>query len=306
MVSRRAPPGALDYALLLGLAILWGMAFPLSKVAVEGYPPITLTLSRQIVAVFCLLILFVALRRAWRRPTSHELLLIAVCSVFGSVLPFTLINWGVERVDSGLAAILMGFMPLLTIVLAHIFTHDEKLSLPKLVGVLMGLAGLCLLFWPALTIGLDTVWRQLALIGAAICYAVNALVLRGLTHWPPLVLLVYIGFGTLALLVPMSFLLESPLAIDPTMQQTIAMIALGIVAYTLGAFFMFAIIDRQGASFFGQINLLVPVAGVFLGALFLGERPGWNALAALVIIVSGVVVARLKFSGLAPLKRKES
>ena len=104
----------------------------------------------------------------------------------------------------------------------------------------------------------------------------------------------------------MSFLLESPLAIDPTMQQTIAMIALGIVAYTLGAFFMFAIIDRQGASFFGQINLLVPVAGVFLGALFLGERPGWNALAALVIIVSGVVVARLKFSGLAPLKRKES
>ncbi|MEO1747421.1 MAG: DMT family transporter [Pseudomonadota bacterium] len=306
MGKHRAPPGVTDYALLLGLALLWGMAFPLSKVAVEGYPPITLTLTRQLVAVFCLLALFVLLQRQWRRPSAEELLLIAVCSIFGSVLPFTLINWGVERVDSGLAAILMGFMPLLTIVLAHVFTHDDKLSVPKMLGVFMGLAGLCVLFWPALTIGVETIWRQLALIGAATCYAINALVMRSLTHWPPLVLLVYIGFGTLIFLFPMSFILENPLEIDPTLTQTIAMIALGIVAYTLGAFFMFAIIDRQGASFFGQINLLVPVAGVLLGALFLGERPGWNALAALLIIVSGVVVARLKFPGLAPLKRKES
>ena len=306
MSGHRAPPGPADYALLRGLAVLWGMAFPLSMVAVQGYPPITLTLTRQLVAVLCLLVLFMLLRRPWRRPTQGELILIAVCSIFGSVLPFTLINWGVERVDSGVAAILMGFMPLLTIVLAHIFTHDDKLSAPKLLGGLMGLAGLCVLFWPALTIGVETIWRQLALIGAATCYAVNALVLRHLTHWPPLVLLVYIGFGTLIFLFPMSFTLENPLEIDPTLTQTIAMIALGIVAYTLGAFLMFAIIDRQGASFFGQINLLVPVAGVLLGALFLGERPGWNALAALFIIVAGVVVARLKFPALRPLKRKES
>ncbi|MEO1703249.1 MAG: DMT family transporter [Pseudomonadota bacterium] len=306
MLTHRAPPGAADYTLLLGLAVLWGMAFPLSKVAVQGYPPLTLTLCRQLVAVFCLLALFAALRRDWLRPTSNEWLLIAICSVFGSVLPFTLINWGVERVDSGLAAILMGFMPLLTIVLAHLFTHDDKLSVAKLIGVLMGLAGLCVLFWPTLTIGLDVAWRKFALIGAATCYAINALVLRRLTHWPPLVLLVYIGLGTLAFLLPMSFVFENPLAIHPTPAQTVAMVALGIVAYTIGAFFMFAIINRQGASFFGQINLLVPVAGVLLGTLFLGERPGWNALTALVIIVSGVVVARLNLSGLAPFKRKES
>ncbi|MEN0001353.1 MAG: DMT family transporter, partial [Pseudomonadota bacterium] len=207
-MTQRTAPGMTDYGLLAILAVLWGLAFPLSKIAVEGYPPVTLTFARQIVAVAVLVLFVLLLRRQWRRPDAPELVAIAACSVFGSVLPFTLINWGVEEIDSGLAAILMGFMPLLTIVLAHMFTADDKLSVPKVIGVLLGLLGLCILFWPALVIGGDTLWRQIALIGAAACYAINALVIRSLTHWPPLILLTYIGFGTLALLFPLSFILE--------------------------------------------------------------------------------------------------
>lgn len=290
---RTKTPGVVDYALLATLAVLWGAAFPLSKVAVEGYPPITLTLCRQIVAVAALVALALVFRKTWAVPQRAEISKIALCAFFGAVLPFTLINWGVKEIDSGLAAILMGFMPLLTLVLAHIYTHDDKMTSAKLVGVIMGMLGLCVLFWPSITLGGDPLMRQLALLGAAACYAINALVLRRLVHWQPIILLSYIGAFTIAMLAPAAFLLEQPLAISPTNTQTGAMIALGLMAYTLGAFFMFAIIERQGASFFGQINLLVPLSGVLLGVLFLGERPGANALIALVIIVGGVVVARL-------------
>lgn len=295
---QKNPPGLVDYALLATLAMLWGGAFPLSKIAVADYPPITLTMCRQLVAVAVLGLLVVLLRQRLFRPTARELFNIAICALLGSVLPFTLINWSVEKVDSGLAAILMGFMPLVTLVMAHFFTDDEKMTLPKLCGIGFGIAGLAILFWPSLRAGMgENVVRQLALLGAAASYGGNALFLKTLVRHPSLVLMSYIGATTVALLLPLSFAFDNPLEIAPSLTSTAAMVALGILSYAVGALIMFAIVARQGVVFFGQINLLVPVAGVLLAVIFLGERPGLSALAALAVIFSGLLVARIKPSG---------
>jgi len=295
---QKTPPGPADYALLATLSLLWGGAFPLSKIAVADYPPITLTLCRQLVATITLALLVAALRRAWFRPSARDIFNIAVCALLGSVLPFTLINWSVEKVDSGMAAILMGFMPLVTLVMAHFFTDDEKMTLPKLCGIALGITGLAILFWPSLSAGLgENFARQLALLGAAACYSGNALFLKRLVGHPPLVLMSYIGAFTVLFLLPLSLALDAPLTITPSATSTVAMIALGILSYAVGALFMFAIVARQGVVFFGQINLLVPVAGVLLAVVFLGERPGPSALAALAIIFGGLVAARIKPSG---------
>ncbi|MEL6919682.1 MAG: DMT family transporter [Pseudomonadota bacterium] len=299
--------GFADYSLLTTLAFIWGSAFLLSKVAVAEVPPITITLIRQLLAGILLGGLVIILRRNWFRPAQRDWIFIWVCALTGTILPFTLINWGVAVIDSGLAAILMGLMPLVVLVLAHFVTDDEKLSAPKVAGVLLGIAGLAVLFWPQIGGAMgDNLIRQVAVLGAAVAYAINALSIKQLLRHPPLVLTAYITLATWLLLVPASFLFENPLAIRPTGDVTLALIALGILPTAVGALLMFAIIDRQGASFFGQINLLVPVAGVLLGAVFLGERPGWNALAALVIIVAGVVVARLKFGLPDPRPKEES
>ena len=293
-MSARGRPGPVDYLLLVSLATIWGSAFLLSKVAVADFPPVTITLIRQVIALAILAAIALAFGKGWFRPSARDHLFMGICALTGTVIPFTLINWGVQVIDSGLAAILMGFMPLVVLLLAHLLTVDEKLTLPKVAGVVVGLIGLAVLFWPELTRGFgQNLARQVAVLGAAFAYGVNALSVKQLTRHPPMVLMTYITAWTLVVLVPAAFLIENPFVSDPHRNSVLALIALGIVPSAIGALFMFAIIERQGASFFGQINLLVPVAGVVLGIVFLGERPGLNALAALVIIVSGVVVARL-------------
>jgi drug/metabolite transporter (DMT)-like permease len=291
---QKNPPGLVDYALLTTLSLLWGSAFLLSKVAVAEVPPITITLIRQLIAVV-LLFTFAAVARRWFRPTLRDHVFMVICALTGTVLPFTLINWGVAVIDSGLAAILMGFMPLTVLVLAHLVTHDEKMTLPKIAGVVLGLIGLAILFWPQLQAGFgQDLIRQTAVLGAAFAYAVNALSTKQLVGHPPLALMAYITGWTLAILVPAAFLFEAPLAIDPSLKVTYALLALGILPSAAGALFMVTIIRRQGATFFGQINLLVPVAGVLLAVVFLGERPGLNALAALAVIFCGLLAARIK------------
>ena len=290
----RPAPGAVDYGLLVALSVIWGSAFLLSKIAVADFSPITITLARQIVAVALLVVFALIAGQRWFRPTGRDHALMALAAVTGVVLPYTLINWGVVVIDSGLAAILMGLMPLTVLVLAHMTTADEKLTVAKLAGVSLGLVGLVVLFWPSVVAGFgQDLWRQLAVLGAAFAYAVNALAVKRLVHHPPLVLMTYVTVCSVVLLVPLTVLVEDPFAATPTTASVLALIALGVVPSAIGALFMVAIIARQGASFFGQINLLVPVAGVLIGVVFAGERPGLNALIALIIIIAGMVVARL-------------
>lgn len=290
---KRAQPGLVDYAMLTTLSILWGSGFLLSKVAVREVPPITITLIRQSMAVV-LLFGIAALARQWFKPTPRETVFIVLCALTGTVLPFTLITWSVEMIDSGLASILMGFMPLTVLVLAHFVTPDEKMNTGKVVGVGLGLTGLAILFWPHLQkgFGQDLV-RQLAVLGAAASYAVNALSTKQLVGRPLLPLMAYITGWTALLLLPAAFLFEQPLAIRPSPNVTLALVALGTLPSAAGALLMLAIIRRQGATFFGQINLLVPIAGVLLAVVFLGERPGINAMIALVVIFGGLMAARI-------------
>ncbi|MCI5075698.1 DMT family transporter [Oricola sp.] len=287
-------PGLLDYTLLTTLALLWGSAFLLSKVAVAEVTPITITLIRQVISAVMLFAFAIAARR-WFRPTARDHVFMIVCALAGTVAPFTLINWGVEVIDSGLAAILMGFMPLTVLVLAHFVTRDERMTLPKFLGVALGLVGLAILFWPQLQAGFgQDLFRQLAMLGAAFAYAINALSMKPLVGRPPMALMAYITAWTLVILLPAAFLFEQPLAIAPSPTVTVALLAMGTLPSAVGALIMAAIIRRQGAAFFGQINLLVPVAGVVLAVVFLGERPGPHALLALGVIFAGLLVARFK------------
>jgi len=291
---QKNPPGLADYALLTSLALLWGSAFLLSKVAVAEVSPITVTLLRQFIALVALGII-AAISGRWFRPSARDHVFMVICAITGTALPYTLINWGVVVIDSGLAAILMGFMPLVVLLLAHLVTHDEKLTVPKLAGVALGIGGLAILFWPQLASGFgQDIMRQVAILGAAFAYGVNALSTKKLVGHPPIALMAYITGWTMVFLVPAAFLFEDPLSIDPSMPVGMAILALGLLPSAAGALVMVTIIRRQGATFFGLINLLIPIAGVVLAVIFLGERPGLNALAALAVIICGLMAARIK------------
>lgn len=286
-------PGWTDYGMLCLLAVIWGGSFMLTRIAVADVPPITLTAIRQAVAVVILAAVAVQSGQGLNATKSDHAVIVA-SAFFGLALPFVLISWGLQEITAGLSAILMGLMPLMTIILAHFFTHDEKMNVAKLLGVFLGIGGLVVLFWPDIVSRTDAdIWRQLAVMGAGVSYAVNALITKRLLHLKPRPMFaVNIGWSLL-MLAPAALLFEPLPSTGPSAAAWISILLLGIFPTAVASLLMFRIIGRQGASFFGQINLLVPVAGVIWGAVILGERLSFNAFIALAIILSGVAVARL-------------
>jgi len=273
-------PGASDYALLIALAAIWGSAFMVIKVAVDTVPAATTTLSRLVIAA--LVLLMIARHAGQRLPRSPRVWgVVALASLFGSALPFTLIAWGEEQIDSGLAAVLMGVMPLTTVLLAHLMTSDEKLSVRKGAGVLLGLAGLIILIGPQklMHLGEDTL-RQLAVASAAVCYGANAVISKSLVGQPRRAITAALMLSSTVMILPVSLWFDQIWTLEVSAASLLAIVLLGLLHTAYGTLLMFTIIDRQGASFFSQINFLIPVFGLIWGMLILAERPPVNGYAA--------------------------
>lgn len=288
-------PGLADYGLLLVLSAIWGSSFLFIKVAVETMPAISMTSSRLLLAGIILVCMAGLSKQSI--PKGRALWgWIAMAAFFGNALPFALIGWGEEKIDSGLAAILMAVMPLTTLLLAHIFTADEKITLPKAIGVVLGFCGLVVLIGPAklATLGEETV-RQLAVAAAAVCYGINAIITKKFAGLPPKALAAAVVMTSAIMLLPASFLFDQPLALEPSMLSSLSIVGLAVFHTVIATLLLFALVRRQGASFFAQINFLVPIFGVAWGAMLLAERPSPNAYVALGLILLGIMIARLKF-----------
>ncbi|WP_099864686.1 DMT family transporter [Pararhizobium haloflavum] len=292
MSARTASPGTIDYGLLLLLASLWGGSFILIKIALSEMPPATITAARLVLgAVFLGLIARVTGGGRLSRDGS-TIALILLVGLVGNAAPFGLIAWGEELVDAGLASILMGIMPIATLVMAHVFAN-ETLTFRKLIGVSIGFLGLVVLVGPALLrdLGQDGI-RQLAILAAAICYGISAILTRRLIGQPRLALgAAILGAGALGI-VPIALAFEQPWLLAPGGQTLLAVLLLGIFPTAVAALLVFQVIDRQGAGFFGQVNLLVPIMGVFWAIVILGEMPQPRAWLALFLILVGIAVAR--------------
>lgn len=296
MISGAPPrPEPRDYALLGLLAAIWGSSFLFIKIAVDSIPAVPMTALRLTLSAAFLVILAVWMGQ--RIPTERRLWVpILLGALTGNALPFVLIGWGEERIDSNLAAILMAPNPLITLLLAHAFTNDDKLTPGKGLGVGLGLLGLVVLIGPA-TLGRigDDLWRQLAVVLAGACYAANAVISkRLLMGTEPYGMVAAVLIASAAMVVPLALIDQHAvgLAQDATLPSLGAVVVLAVLNTAIGTLIFFALVRRQGASFYAQINYLVPLFGVFYGAMFLAERPSPTALFALLLILAGVAVAR--------------
>ena len=293
MSSPKSAPGIKDFALLVGLAALFGASFMFTHIALADIPPITLAAARVGIAT---LILYPLMLRAHQRlPGLSKIWLPVVASaIFGYALPFALVAWGQIRVPSSLAAIFMAIMPLATILLAHVFTTDEKLNRWKVAGVLCGLLGVTVLFGihTLRNLGGPDALAQLAILAAAVCYAINALVTRRLVGVPKFSMLTALMLTGTVVILPLSLIFESPLAVTPSWQALGALAALAIGPTAIATLLILVIIQRQSASFLSQINFMVPLFGVMFGWLLLDEQLSAQALIALAIVLVGVALSK--------------
>lgn len=297
-MTSRAKPKFIDYGLLILLAAIFGSSFMFTKVAVAEIPAATLVFLRLVIAAAAFTVVTWMTRQAYPRGMKVWLIIVTL-AFFGNALPFFLISWGQEKVDAGLAAILMATMPLLTFVIAHFVFTDEKLTPLKMVGFGLGLLGVMVIigFDKLASLGEEVV-RQYAISAAALCYALGAIITRSLVGLPRWSMLASILSVSALMLLPVSLMMDQPIALwaakIPGIPAIAAACTLGLLATFIGNWLVFEIVNRQGSSFASQVNFLVPLFGVFWSFTFLEERLGLNALLAMGLIMGGLALTRVQ------------
>jgi drug/metabolite transporter (DMT)-like permease len=279
-----------DLALLLLLALLWGASYALIRIAVGTIPPLSLVAVRVSLATIVLQLVLArggtALPRApvlWGRFTIQ--------AAMNSILPFTLIAWGEERIDSGLAGVLNSTTPIFVFLITRLWTRHEPASLRQFAGTVLGLAGIIAIVGPsALRAGLggDTL-AQIAVVGATLCYAVAAIFGRNFAGLPAIVPAAGSTAVSALIMVPAALLIDRPWALPaPSGASLAAVLALGLFS-TAGAFTIyFRLLGSLGSVGTASVAYLRAGVSVAIGILVLGEAPSWQTAAGLALVLAGV------------------
>jgi drug/metabolite transporter (DMT)-like permease len=284
------------WLLLFALVAMWGSAFTMTGIAVRAFSPTVMVTVRLIggaILLSCLVFL-----RGMRFPGYGRFWLFSLLlAITGNCVPFWLISFGQQRVDSGLAGILMGIMPLTTMVLAHFFVEGERLNAVKAAGFAVGFAGLLVLLGPTALSELQgqggLLLYEIAIVGGAVCYALQAIVARHRPPADPQVAAAGVILAGALIMLPIGLPgAPAELAAAPPAPLW-ALVALTVVATAIATVVFLKLVVIAGPSFTSFINYLIPVWAVLMGMVFLGERPGFGALVALVLILGGIGVSEV-------------
>jgi drug/metabolite transporter (DMT)-like permease len=228
-----------------------------------------------------------------RRVWSHYLLM----GVVGNAVPFTLIAWGQIRVDVGLAGIMMGVMPLMTLLLAHFFVPGERMTPRMAGGFAVGFIGLVALFGPEALLELggesSDLLGQVAIASAAICYAISTIIARRLATLDPLVSATTVMWVTSAIMVPAALWVDRPWNLAPSAGAIGSVVWLGLFATALATILYFRVIQTAGPTFLSLINYMIPVVALAAGAIVLDEELVGTVLIGMGLILTGLAISQL-------------
>ena len=263
-----------DWGTILILAAIWGGAFFFIGVAVRHVAPLTYVWLRLTIAAIGMwtYLWLRGERAALPRELWGSIVLLAVLN---NALPFVLIGWGEVHIASGLAAILNATTPILGVVVAHFWTHDERMTARKLGGVLLGVAGVVVMVGPSLLSNLGTEGlAEIACLVACLSYAVAAVWARRYKAMGISPLTVTTGQLTAGALVmlPLALIVDRPWSLPmPPLGAWAAIAALALLCTALAYVLYFRLIGSAGATNAMLVTLLVPPVAILLGGLFLNE-----------------------------------
>ena len=284
---------AVELALLLVLATLWGASYTFIRVAVATIPPITLIAGRTAIAgVLLLVIMHWRGLRMPRDAATWRRFLFQAC--LNSVIPWTMIAWGERTLDAGLATILNSTSPIFTFFLTLAVSRHEALTSRKLFGVVAGMAGICLIVGMQALAGFgEQLTAQIVTVAAAICYAGAAIFSRGFKGLDPMAPAAGSLLCGAVVLIPLSLVVEQPWTITPSTNALLALLGLAVFSTAAAFVIYFRLIQTLGSvGTTAQAYLRVPI-GVALGVLFLGEHlspTAWIGLACVVVGVAAMTI----------------
>jgi len=281
----------LDYFWLTLLALIWASAFFNIKVATYSYGPLTIAFLRVFFGAIPV-ILLCHFNKIKIEAFSKDWYWFASIGIINLVIPFFLIAYGVQKVQSNLAAILMASTPLTASVLAHFFTKNEKISFIKSLGIFIGFSGIVFLFSDSILINENNFFSAFLILFGSCFYVVGGLLTLKISNKKnENVTASILIWGTIVLL-PVSLFVEQPWNLSPRLDSTISLVYLGIFSTGIAWLLRFYILKNNGLVFQAQVAYLIPIFGVILGFLILNEEITPKVIISLIAVIVGIYIVQ--------------
>lgn len=283
--------GLTEWLLLVALSILWGASFFFIEIAIRDLPIFTVVAARVgLAAIF--LILFVYFRGQKMPIALSTWVRFLILGALRATIPISLIVWAETQIDSGLASILNSTSPLFTMIVAHFLTTDEKLTVNRIIGMGLALAGIVVLVGGDALQGLGLkVLAQVAMLGATCSYGFAAVYGRQFRDMSTSVSSAGMLTGATLLSLPLALFLESPWTLRPSGISIAAVLGLALLSTALAFIIWFRLIHSIGAANTSMVTFLIPIVSLSLGVSVLGEKLKLTSLVGLILIMLGLAVA---------------
>jgi drug/metabolite transporter (DMT)-like permease len=280
-----------DWAILLILSVLGGGSFFFIGIAIHSIAPLTLVLLRVSLASALLWTWRLMRREALSLPAGAAPALFLL-ALLNNALPFILFAWAQKTIPSGLASILNATTPIWGVIVAHIFTHDERMTPGKVAGVLLGFAGVAVMIGADLLGQIGTnVLAQLGCLGSTLSYALAGVWGRRFRRLGVAPGAVASGSLTAAaiILLPLVLLFEPPWqASAPAPEAWMALIGLAFFSTAIAYILYFKLLASAGATNSLLVTFLIPVTAILLGTFVLGEQLAPRHFAGMALIALGL------------------
>ncbi|MDC2997756.1 DMT family transporter [Candidatus Pelagibacter sp.] len=280
-----------DYLLLILLALIWASAFFNIKIATYSYGPVTIAFLRVFFGAIPVLLLCYY-KNIKIEAFSKDWHWFAMIGFINLVAPFFLIAYGVQSVQSNLAAILMSTTPLSSTVLGHFYTTNEKFNFIKTFGILIGFSGILYLFSDNLLIDENNFLSALLILLGSTCYVIGGVLTLKISKKKNENVTGSILIWATIILIPLVSFIEQPWNLTPRLDSTISVIYLGLVSTGIAWLLRFRILVNNGLIFQSQVSYLIPIFGTILSYIFLKELITTKVLISLIAVSVGIYFVR--------------
>ena len=271
--------------------LIWSTVWLFIKLGVRDVPPVTFAAGRLFIAILVMLPLTLALRTPLPRR-RRDWQMIAFTGVILLGVNYALLNWGLQHISSGLTAVLQSATPAFALVFAHLLLADEKMTTRKVVGLLLGIAGIVIIFWDQLTFGGRAFAGSVSVTLGAVCVAfAYVMVRRSGAQLPPSIITTGQMIAAFVPLTIYAAVVEgNPLGVRWTRTAVTAAVYLALLGSIVAAWLNYWLLSRVGAVNLLVMGLVEPVIAILLGAWILDESMNARALAGGAVILFSVVL----------------
>ena len=284
-------PKLLDYLLLILLALIWASAFFNIKIATYSFGPITIAFLRVFFGAIPVLLLCYY-KKIKIEAFSKDWYWFAMIGFINLVAPFFLIAYGVQSVQSNLAAILMSTTPLSSTVLGHFYTKNEKFNFIKTIGILIGFSGILYLFSDNILINENNFFSAILILLGSTCYVIGGVLTLKISKKKNENVTGSILVWAVLILIPIASIVEQPWNVSPRLDSSISVIYLGLVSTGIAWLLRFRILVNNGLIFQSQVSYLIPIFGTILSYIFLKELITFKVLISLIAVSVGIYFVR--------------